>query len=147
MSNHRSENRSGLFLSGLLIGTAIGTVAGVLFAPRTGRETRRLLKKSADALPELAEDLTSSVQFQAGRLSESALRSWDDTLTRLREAIAVGFEASQRVQLLDAIDQREGGNSSLDEYLVAMSQPTPDDHSQSQSVDRAAKPSHQRRNL
>jgi gas vesicle protein len=57
------------------------------------------LKKSADALPELAEDLSSSVQLQADRLSESALRNWDGTLARLREAIAAGIEASQRENL------------------------------------------------
>jgi gas vesicle protein len=54
------------------------------------------LKKSADALPELAEDLSSSVQLHADRLSESALRNWDGTLARLKESIAAGIEASQR---------------------------------------------------
>lgn len=91
-----SSNRSGSFIGGLLLGTAIGAVTGLLLAPRTGRETRQLLKKSADALPELAEDLSTSVQLQADRLSESALRSWDGTLARLKEAIAAGLEASQQ---------------------------------------------------
>jgi gas vesicle protein len=91
-----SNNRSGVFIGGVLLGAAIGTLTGLLVAPRTGRETRQLLKKSADALPELAEDLSTSVQLQADRLSESALRSWDETLERLREAIAAGIEASQQ---------------------------------------------------
>jgi gas vesicle protein len=76
----------------------LGAIAGLLMAPKTGRETRQLLKKSADALPELAEDLSSSVQLQADRLSNKALRNWDGTLGRLKEAIAVGLEASQREQ-------------------------------------------------
>lgn len=91
-----SENRSGSFIVGLLLGAAAGTITGILVAPRPGRETRKLLKKSADALPELAEDLSTSVQIQADRLSESALRNWDETLLRLKEAIAAGIEASQR---------------------------------------------------
>ena len=91
-----SNNRSGVFIGGVLLGAAIGTLTGLLVAPRTGRETRQLLKKSANALPELAEDLSTSVQIQADRLSESALRSWDETLERLREAIADGVDASQR---------------------------------------------------
>jgi gas vesicle protein len=49
-----SNNRSGLFFGGLMLGSAIGTLTGLLLAPRTGRETRQLLKKSASALPELA---------------------------------------------------------------------------------------------
>ncbi|BAY01363.1 hypothetical protein NIES19_05930 [Anabaena cylindrica PCC 7122] len=91
-----SNNRSGLFIGGLMLGATIGALTGLLAAPRTGRETRKLLKKSADALPELAEDLSTSVQIQADRLSASALRNWDDTLERLRIAIAAGVDATQR---------------------------------------------------
>jgi gas vesicle protein len=91
-----SNNRSGVFIGGLMLGATIGALTGLLVAPRTGRETRKLLKKSADALPELAEDLSTSVQIQADRLSANALRNWDETLDRLREAIAAGVVASQR---------------------------------------------------
>lgn len=91
-----SNKRSGLFIGGLLVGSAIGAVTGLLVAPRTGKETRQILKKSAEALPELAEDLSTSVQLQADRLSESALRNWDETLIRLKEAIAAGLEATVR---------------------------------------------------
>lgn len=88
-----SNNRTGSFVGGMLIGAAMGTVAGLLLAPRSGRETRKLLKKSADALPEIAEDLSTSVQIQADRLSETALRNWEGTLNRLREAVSAGVEA------------------------------------------------------
>lgn len=91
------NNNSGLFIAGMALGGAIGTIAGMLIAPRSGRETRRILRKSAQALPELAEDLSTSVQLQADRLSESARRNWDETLFRLKEAIAAGVEASQIV--------------------------------------------------
>lgn len=74
----------------------MGAVAGLLMAPRTGRETRHILKKSADALPELVEDLSSSVYLQADRLSETALVNWEHTLTRLRDAIAAGQAASRQ---------------------------------------------------
>ncbi|MBD0334571.1 MAG: YtxH domain-containing protein [Cyanobacteria bacterium Co-bin13] len=90
------SGKSGAFLGGVFIGAAIGAVTGLLVAPRTGRETRQILKKSADALPELVEDLSTSVQLQADRLSETALSNWEQTLNRLREAIAAGQVASQR---------------------------------------------------
>jgi gas vesicle protein len=90
------KSNTGAFLAGMLVGGAIGTIAGLLVAPRSGKETRRILKKSADALPEIAEDLSTSVQLQTDRLSESAIRNWNGTLTRLKEAIAAGIEASQQ---------------------------------------------------
>lgn len=113
-----SENRSGSsgsFIGGMLLGAALGTITGLLLAPRTGKETRHLLKKSAEALPELAEDLSSSVQLQADRLSESALRNWDSTLTRLKEAIAAGVEATVKEQ---QNIQRQQTTSASDTQLV-----------------------------
>ena len=88
-------NKAGVFIGGVMLGSAVGTVVGLLIAPRTGKETRKVIRKSADALPELAEDLSTSIQFQADRLSESTLDNWEGTLTRLRKAIAAGVEASK----------------------------------------------------
>ena len=92
------KNKTGIFVGGIMVGSAIGTVVGLLIAPRTGKETRKVIKKSADALPELAEDLSTSIQLQAGRLSASTLENWEGTLDRLRQAIAAGVEASQQTK-------------------------------------------------
>lgn len=104
-----AKQSSGFLIGGFLLGTAVGTLAGLLYAPRAGRETRQLLKKSADTLPELAEDLSTSIQFQADRLSESALRQWDETLENLREAMNAGVEAAnaQRRMIQERSSQNE----------------------------------------
>lgn len=100
-----------------MVGAALGTLTSLLVAPKSGRETRYLLKKSADALPELAEDLSTSLQLQADRLSESALRSWDGTLVRLREAIAAGVEAShEQRQILKQADAEDPGTQTRSFY-------------------------------
>lgn len=83
---------------GVLLGAAAGTIAGLLTAPRPGQETRKILKKSADALPDLAEDLSTTVHLQADKLSETALKQWDATLGRLKEAISAGVEATRQAQ-------------------------------------------------
>jgi len=89
------NNNGGALFVGIVVGGLVGAVTGLLLAPRTGRETRRILKKSADALPELVEDLATSLQLQTDNLSESAQRNWQETLNRLQVAIAAGVEASQ----------------------------------------------------
>ncbi len=66
-----SQDNSDNFIGGLLAGTALGTVIGLLIAPRSGKQTRRVLKKSADAVPDLIEDLSTSVQFHADKLSHT----------------------------------------------------------------------------
>lgn len=100
-----SDRNDGAFLGGLLVGGAIGAIAGLLFAPRSGKDTRKIVKKSLEALPELAEDLADSLQLHAGHLSENARHNWEGTLHRLQEAIAAGIEASQsEAQRLDPED-------------------------------------------
>jgi len=112
------QNKVGTFIGGITIGSAIGTMIGLLIAPRTGKETRKVIKKSADALPELAEDLSTSIQLQAGRLSESTLENWEGTLTRLQEAIAAGLEASQQTKLVNKSNSSVGDvNSSVADRL------------------------------
>ena len=110
------QNRVSAFIGGIAIGSAVGTAIGLLIAPRTGKETRKVIKKSADALPELAEDLSTSIQLQADRLSESTLENWEGTLTRLQKAIAAGLEASQQTKLVNKsyISERDINSSVAD---------------------------------
>ena len=112
-----SNNRSGNFIGGLMLGATIGAFTGLLIAPRTGRETRKLLKKSADALPDLAEDLSTSAQIQADRISENALRSWDETLDRLREALYAGVDASMRENQILKRQKTQDDSNSLPQNL------------------------------
>ncbi|MBD2654858.1 YtxH domain-containing protein [Synechocystis sp. FACHB-383] len=93
--NMASNNKGGALLAGMVIGGLVGSVTGLLLAPRSGKQTRQLLKKSADALPDLAEDLATTLQLQADYLSEATQRNWQGTLERLKEAIAAGVEATQ----------------------------------------------------
>ncbi len=90
------EKQSSGFMGGVVVGAALGALTGLLLAPRSGRETRRILRKSADALPEMAEDLATTVQLHADLLSETALANWDHTLERLRAAIAAGQAATRQ---------------------------------------------------
>lgn len=111
------NNRSGNFIGGLMLGATIGAFTGLLVAPRTGRETRKLLKKSADALPDLAEDLSTSAQIQADRISENVLRSWDETLERLQEAIFAGVDASMQENQALKLQKTQDDSNSLPPHI------------------------------
>jgi gas vesicle protein len=91
------QNNNNKFIGGILIGTAIGAVVGLLTAPRKGRDTRKILRKTATAVPQMAEDISSSVKFQTDRLTHTVGDNWHDTLDRLSESIAAGILASQSV--------------------------------------------------
>jgi gas vesicle protein len=97
-----TDKNRGTFIGGVLMGAAIGTVAGLLVAPRKGQDTRKILNKTVSAVPQMAEDISSSVQFQTDRLAIAAGDRWHDTLDRLAIAISAGIVASQSVRELNA---------------------------------------------
>lgn len=90
-------DKSGAFLGGVLLGTAIGSIVGLLLAPRSGRETRVLLKQSVESIPEVAEDAADSAHEQIDRLVQSARRSLDETIGKLNETIEAGHAVNVAV--------------------------------------------------
>jgi gas vesicle protein len=97
-----ADKNRGTFVGGIFIGAAIGAVTGLLVAPRKGRDTRKILNKTVSAVPQMAEDISSSIQLQADKLSAAAGDRWHDTLDRLATAISAGIVASQSVRELNA---------------------------------------------
>jgi len=113
-----SNKRSGVFIGGMLIGAVVGALTGLLVAPRTGRETRKIFQKSADALPDLAEDISTSVLIQVDRFSGNAREQLYVTRERLQEAIAAGIYASQREsQILKQLDIVDDTDESLAQHV------------------------------
>lgn len=92
------KNNNVAFWGGVLIGSAVGTIVGLLLAPRKGQETRAILQKTADALPEMAEDLSTTVQISSNRIVTVTQEKWHKTVVKLKKAIAVGIEASREIR-------------------------------------------------
>jgi gas vesicle protein len=49
------------FLAGLIAGAVVGAVTALLLAPKSGKETRQLLKEKAGVVGEKAKDLKDIV--------------------------------------------------------------------------------------
>ena len=81
-SNEETSNGSsaGTFVIGALCGVAVGAALGMLFAPKTGRETRQ----------QLAE--------QTERLRRTATEQADWLRQRAAEAVQVGKEAYNKTR-------------------------------------------------
>jgi gas vesicle protein len=62
------------FLTGVIAGAVIGAVAGLLLAPKAGRETRKLLRERAAGLGEKAGGRFGNL-FGKGRAQEEAKAS------------------------------------------------------------------------
>ena len=94
--NGTSDSSTGAFVGGIIVGAAVGAIAGLLVAPKQGKDTRKLIQESADALPELMDDVSDTVQYHAERWTEVGLNKWDTALLRLRRAITTGLDVSKQ---------------------------------------------------
>jgi len=63
-----------------LVGGGIGGILGVLFAPASGQETRRMLSRRMD---EAKEDLVKSGERLVGRIAERAEEGIKDVRRRI----------------------------------------------------------------
>ena len=88
--NNDFESRStsqGGFLAGLLCGAAVGAALGVVFAPRSGAETRQQLA-----------DSTGRLRETANRTYTQASEGVSQLVSRGREAVDRGREAFDRTR-------------------------------------------------
>ena len=109
-----ADKNHGKFLGGIVVGAAIGAVAGLLAAPCNGRDSRKVLSKTVAAVPQMAEDISSSLQLQVDRLGSAAGDRWHDTLDRLATAISAGIVASQSVRELNTSQLPNQSASKMD---------------------------------
>ena len=57
-----SEEKSSSFFSGFLWGAVVGFVLGVLYAPRSGVETREILKEKTKELGTITKDKLEDIK-------------------------------------------------------------------------------------
>ena len=71
MSDHNESTRVGGYLAAFAIGALIGTGAALLYAPRSGKETRELIAKKGRALKGQATDaIEDAKDFIDGKKAE-----------------------------------------------------------------------------
>lgn len=83
-----SDNRNLDFLKGLLIGGLIGAAAGILFAPKSGRETREeISKKTQDLLTKAREEYETAVEKGKKAYEVAVERAKDVQSSALEKAV------------------------------------------------------------
>lgn len=91
----RSEPGIGAFV----LGAAVGAGLALLFAPRTGEETRRDLQRRARKVGDQAQELVSEVTGTVGDKIQSARRSVEERIDATVNAVDI-----KRRQVSSAVD-------------------------------------------
>ena len=76
----------------LFLGLGLGVAAGLLFAPKSGPETRELLRSKADEGKEYLKRRSFEVRDQA----TEAIERGKSTVTRQRDNLAAAVEAGKQ---------------------------------------------------
>jgi gas vesicle protein len=66
------------FAAGLLVGAAIGTVLGLIYAPKAGTETREDIRRKSRELREGTADAVSKLREAGGRVIRRGRETADD---------------------------------------------------------------------
>jgi gas vesicle protein len=91
-------------LANFLLGLGVGIGLGVLFAPRSGEETRGYLKERADEGADYLKRQTEELRVKADGLADKGRDVLNRQRDNLSDAIAAGKQAYH-----DKIDEMSGG--------------------------------------
>lgn len=101
----RRTGSFGTFVWGLLLGAA----AALLYAPRSGRETRRELTESATRIRDKAETRVREVQRQVEETVHDVRRQVEEGIDSARRAVDSGREAARSSR--DDMERRIKGSA------------------------------------
>lgn len=113
------DKRTKKFAIGALVAAAAGYVAGILTAPKSGKETREDIKEAAGKAYSAAEKQLKELNTQLGDLIEQgrakAVELKGKAQENLDKAIAAAKVAKEKArELLSAVHEGEADNKDLD---------------------------------
>ncbi|HIK37262.1 MAG: YtxH domain-containing protein [Geminocystis sp.] len=92
------DKHNNSFLIGFLMGGGIAAITTFLLTWSKEEQNKKIIQKTAEALPEMAGDFLSTMQENASRIQQQAKTKWQKTMTRLQVAVAAAIQASKNAE-------------------------------------------------
>lgn len=87
---------TGSKISYFLVGLGVGTLLGILFAPKSGEETRQFLKDKSDEGREFAQRKARELRERAEEIVERGKETFNDQKQQVSSAIEAGRRAYEK---------------------------------------------------
>ena len=100
MSEENDGSKVGFFLAGL----GIGAVIALLFAPRSGKETREMIVEKAEEGREFVKTKTEEIRKQA----EDAVEKGKDLVNKQKELLSAALEAGKQAYQEEKTKAKQG---------------------------------------
>lgn len=78
---------AGRFLAGFIVGGAIGAIAGILLAPKSGEETRAMIADSAKEALRKADETVKEIQNKAEDVVSDMQKKGEEIKEKLQKLI------------------------------------------------------------
>ena len=75
------------FLAGFIVGGAVGAIAGILLAPKSGEETREMIADSAKSAVSRANETVKEIQNKADDVVADMQRKGDEIREKLQKLL------------------------------------------------------------
>lgn len=75
------------FLAGFIVGGAIGAIAGILLAPKSGEETRQLIADTSKDVLRRADETVKEIQSRADDVVSDMQKKGDELRDKLQSLI------------------------------------------------------------
>ena len=83
------------FLAGFIVGGAIGAIAGILLAPKSGEETRAMLADGAKEAMKRADETVKEIQSKADDVVSDMQKKGDEIKEKLQNLISQQKETQE----------------------------------------------------
>lgn len=98
MSEHQHRSRTKSFILGSIVGAAVGTLIGLLYAPKKGEEIRRELVRKGEKFKGKARKVLKEAQRTAGELSLTAQKGAEEFTQVMQETAGeVSAEIGEKI--------------------------------------------------
>ena len=87
MNSNRSEYTFAALALTFVAGGLIGATFGLLFAPRTGPETREKIKEQAEGAREKVRETAKTAQERAKKLTEAGKEKFSEAREKVQESV------------------------------------------------------------
>lgn len=117
------SGKKGTFLKGTIVGAALGALGGILFAPKSGKETRKDIADAAVKAKKTAEEKLKVAYKELGEIAEKAKAEAADLKGKAKteyEKVANKLEGVQiRVkELISSVREGEIDDKDIDKVLA-----------------------------
>lgn len=77
----------GKFLTGFIVGGAVGAIAGILLAPQSGEETREMLSDASREVAEKTDKTVKEIQEKADTVVSDLQQKGDEIMEKIQGLI------------------------------------------------------------